>query len=94
MLHPAILSVGAGTLLWLASRKGCRNLFVPPTTRGCSTRPFGVLGGVRPPYALIDLVMSEVQSGDYLGEDDIVRVQDTYGRCSNDSSENGAEEQS
>ena len=30
---------------------------------------------------LIDLVMIEVQSGDYLGEDDIVRVNDIYGRC-------------
>lgn len=29
---------------------------------------------------LIDLVMIEVQSGDYLGEDDIVRLQDEYGR--------------
>ncbi len=28
----------------------------------------------------IDLVMIEVQSGDYLGEDDIVRFQDVYGR--------------
>lgn len=30
---------------------------------------------------IIDLVMIEVQSGDYLGEDDIVRVNDIYGRC-------------
>ncbi|NMM25974.1 MAG: mannose-1-phosphate guanylyltransferase/mannose-6-phosphate isomerase [Glaciimonas sp.] len=29
---------------------------------------------------LLDLVMIEVQSGDYLGEDDIVRFQDDYGR--------------
>jgi mannose-1-phosphate guanylyltransferase len=29
---------------------------------------------------LLDLVMIEVQSGDYLGEDDIVRFQDNYGR--------------
>jgi mannose-1-phosphate guanylyltransferase / mannose-6-phosphate isomerase len=26
-------------------------------------------------------VMIEVQSGDYLGEDDIVRFQDSYGRA-------------
>lgn len=31
---------------------------------------------------VIDLVMIEVQSGDYLGEDDIVRFQDVYGRVS------------
>ena len=28
----------------------------------------------------IDLVLIEVQSGSYLGEDDIVRFQDHYGR--------------
>ncbi|WP_152906002.1 hypothetical protein, partial [Pseudomonas aeruginosa] len=27
-----------------------------------------------------DLVMIEVQSGEYLGEDDIVRFEDQYGR--------------
>jgi mannose-1-phosphate guanylyltransferase / mannose-6-phosphate isomerase len=30
---------------------------------------------------MLDLVMIEVQSGDYLGEDDIVRFQDSYGRA-------------
>jgi mannose-1-phosphate guanylyltransferase / mannose-6-phosphate isomerase len=29
----------------------------------------------------VDCVMIEVQSGDYLGEDDIVRLEDTYGRA-------------
>lgn len=29
----------------------------------------------------IDCVMIEVQSGDYVGEDDIVRLEDNYGRC-------------
>lgn len=29
---------------------------------------------------ILDLIMIEVQSGDYLGEDDIVRFQDNYGR--------------
>ena len=28
-----------------------------------------------------DLVLIEVQSGDYLGEDDIVRFSDRYGRA-------------
>ena len=28
----------------------------------------------------IPLIMIEVQSGDYLGEDDIVRFEDVYGR--------------
>ena len=30
---------------------------------------------------VIDLVLIEVQSGEYLGEDDIVRYEDKYGRC-------------
>ena len=30
---------------------------------------------------VVDLVMIEVQSGDYLGEDDIVRFSDIYGRA-------------
>ena len=30
---------------------------------------------------VVDLVMIEVQSGEYLGEDDIVRFQDVYGRA-------------
>jgi mannose-1-phosphate guanylyltransferase/mannose-6-phosphate isomerase len=30
----------------------------------------------------VDLEMIEVQSGNYLGEDDIVRLEDTYGRAS------------
>lgn len=30
---------------------------------------------------VIDCVMIEVQTGQYLGEDDIVRLQDNYGRC-------------
>ena len=29
---------------------------------------------------IVDLVMIEVQSGEYLGEDDIVRYEDAYGR--------------
>ena len=30
---------------------------------------------------MIDLVLIEVQCGDYLGEDDIVRFEDSYGRA-------------
>ncbi|HHH9824327.1 TPA: mannose-1-phosphate guanylyltransferase/mannose-6-phosphate isomerase [Enterobacter asburiae] len=32
----------------------------------------------------IPLELVEIQSGSYLGEDDIVRMEDLYGRCSND----------
>ena len=31
---------------------------------------------------LVDLIMIEVQSGEYLGEDDIIRYEDAYGRFS------------
>jgi mannose-6-phosphate isomerase-like protein (cupin superfamily) len=31
----------------------------------------------------IELVLVEVQVGDYLGEDDIVRLDDVYGRAKN-----------
>ena len=34
---------------------------------------------------IIDLVMIEVQSGEYLGEDDIVRFDDIYGRTPTDA---------
>jgi mannose-1-phosphate guanylyltransferase len=39
---------------------------------------------------LIDLVIIEVQSGDYLGEDDIVRFDDVYGRVQTGPLEKGA----
>lgn len=41
--------------------------------------PAGVRHRVSNP-GVLDLVMIEVQSGDYLGEDDIVRFEDKYGR--------------
>ena len=34
---------------------------------------------------MLELVMIEVQSGDYLGEDDIVRFEDQYGRAGDSS---------
>jgi mannose-6-phosphate isomerase len=33
---------------------------------------------------VIPLIIIEVQSGEYLGEDDIVRLEDDYRRCGND----------
>lgn len=41
--------------------------------------PAGTVHRLRNP-GILDLVMIEVQSGAYLGEDDIVRFEDTYGR--------------
>ncbi len=42
--------------------------------------PLGVLHRLDNPGKL-PLEIIEIQSGGYLGEDDIVRVDDTYGRC-------------
>ena len=42
--------------------------------------PAGVRHRLENP-GMIDCVMIEVQVGDYVGEDDIVRLSDTYGRC-------------
>ena len=41
--------------------------------------PAGHMHRVENP-GVVDLVMIEVQSGEYLGEDDIVRFEDRYGR--------------
>jgi mannose-1-phosphate guanylyltransferase/mannose-6-phosphate isomerase len=42
--------------------------------------PLGQLHRLRNP-GKVDLEIIEVQSGSYLGEDDIVRFEDTYGRA-------------
>jgi len=41
---------------------------------------------------LLDLVMIEVQSGEYVSEDDIVRFEDVYGRCANSCSMGNTDE--
>lgn len=56
---------------------GERELFV--NTNESTFIPAGVRHRVENPGKL-DLVMIEVQCGDYLGEDDIVRLHDQYGR--------------
>ena len=45
--------------------------------------PVGVLHRLKNP-GLLPLIIVEVQTGGYLGEDDIVRVEDTYGRTRDD----------
>ena len=42
--------------------------------------PLGCVHRMENP-GIIPLVLIEVQSGSYLGEDDIVRFEDTYGRA-------------
>ena len=44
--------------------------------------PIGVQHRLENP-GVIPLIIIEVQSGEYLGEDDIVRFQDDYRRCEN-----------
>jgi mannose-1-phosphate guanylyltransferase/mannose-6-phosphate isomerase len=56
---------------------GERELFV--STNESTYIPAGHKHRLENP-GVLDLVMIEVQSGDYLGEDDIVRFQDNYGR--------------
>lgn len=56
---------------------GERELFV--STNESTYIPAGHRHRLENP-GVLDLVMIEVQSGDYLGEDDIVRFQDNYGR--------------
>tara|TARA_R110001583_G_scaffold149372_1_gene301443 strand:+ start:372 stop:581 length:210 start_codon:yes stop_codon:yes gene_type:complete len=67
MLIPVIMSGGVGSRLWPASREA-------------HPKPFMILPDgdnlIRK-----TLRRAEVQSGDYLGEDDIVRFQDIYGRA-------------
>lgn len=57
---------------------GDRELFVGPNES--TYIPAGHLHRLENP-GILDLVMIEVQSGEYLDEDDIVRIQDNYGRC-------------
>lgn len=56
---------------------GDREIFV--STNESTFIPAGYSHRLENP-GILDLVMIEVQSGDYLGEDDIVRFEDVYGR--------------
>ena len=92
MLIPVILSGGAGTRLWPVSREARPNPFIPlPDGESNGEREFFVNTNESTYIpaghkhrlentGIIDLVMIEVQSGDYLVEDDILRFEDTYGR--------------
>ncbi|MBU9355008.1 mannose-1-phosphate guanylyltransferase/mannose-6-phosphate isomerase [Burkholderia multivorans] len=57
---------------------GDRELFV--STNESTYIPAGYKHRLENP-GVVDLVMIEVQSGEYLGEDDIVRFEDVYGRA-------------
>jgi mannose-1-phosphate guanylyltransferase len=91
---PVILCGGSGTRLWPLSRKSFPKQFVP-LIEGKSLlqltleRVAGLGDSVmcvasdeqrmeNPVKTNLELI--KVQSGSYLGEDDIVRYEDTYGR--------------
>jgi mannose-1-phosphate guanylyltransferase len=73
-----ILCGGAGSRLWPVSRELHPKPFLK-LTDGQSLLQKAFLHGAGL-AGLITLVMIEVQSGDYLGEDDITRFDDVYGR--------------
>jgi len=57
---------------------GDNEIFVRPNES--TYIPAGVKHRLENP-GLLDCIMIEVQVGGYMGEDDIVRLSDTYGRC-------------
>ena len=65
---------GAGEVVTVTNReylflKGNESTFIPAGHKHRLENP-----------GMLDLAITEVQSGDYLGEDDIVRFSDSYGR--------------
>lgn len=67
MLLPIIFSGGTGSRLCLAPRN--ESPYIPAGTAHRLINP-----------GVVDCAMIEVQTGDYLGEDDIVCLEDRYGR--------------
>jgi mannose-1-phosphate guanylyltransferase len=75
---PVILSGGSGTRLWPLSRKDHPKQYLPLV--GDSTYiPIGIKHSLEN-KTNEQLEIIEVQSGTYLGEDDIVRFEDIYDR--------------
>ena len=90
---PTILSGGSGSRLWPLSRKSYPKPFIALpdgetliqgdhliTSNESTSIPAGETHRLSNP-GVIDLHLIEVQSGAYLGEDDIVRLEDIYGRA-------------
>ena len=74
-LIPTILCDGAGSRLWPVSRELHPKSFIRLADRQSLLHKHRLEN-----LDVVDLVMTEVQSGEYLGEDDIVRFDDRYGR--------------
>ena len=79
MIIPVILCGGSSTRLWPRSRKSFPKQFVLLTENQSTYIPLDVKHRLENP-GKTDLELIEVRSGSYLGEDDIVRFEDTYGR--------------
>lgn len=87
-VRPVILCGGSGARLWPLSRSGFPKQFLCLTGKASLFQdaanqstyiPLGEVHRLANPGA-IPLEIIEVQSGSYLGEDDIVRFEDYYGR--------------
>ena len=79
-LSPVILCGGTGTGLWPLSRATYPKQYWALVGENQSTYiPLGSRHRLTNP-GRIPVEMIEVQSGPYLGEDDIVRFEDRYGR--------------
>lgn len=84
-IQPVILCGGSGTLLWPLSRSGFPKQFLclngdDSLFQLAAKRLVGL--GANNIQVAIPLEIIEVQSGSYLGVDDIVRFEDHYGRKS------------
>jgi mannose-1-phosphate guanylyltransferase len=77
MITPVVLSGGSGTRLWPHSRKLHPKQLLPLLNQTSHLQDtINRLENI----GKIPLELIEVQTGSYLGEDDIVRFDDVYGR--------------
>ncbi len=72
LIVPVVLAGGQGTRLWPKVTMLAENqlIYLPP---GCTHRL------ANPGNIQLELI--EVQTGPYLGEDDIIRIEDEFGRA-------------
>jgi len=83
VILPVIMAGGSGSWLWPLSRQLFPKQFLPLVSDETMLQSTYISLGVTHRLensGSIELEMIEVQSGSYLGEDDIVRFENTYGR--------------
>ena len=81
-ITPVLLCGGVGSRLWPVSRQGRPKQYLNLTEDQSTYIPIGAKHRLSNP-GKYPLELIEVQSGSYLGEDDIVRFEDVYGRSPN-----------